>query len=101
MREVRIEDIPFGRYISREELCAITGMNDRAVRKSIQDLRASDPSNIIISTSGKNGYKRPSSYDELQACYNESLSRINAERRKMAVIETMMKNRDQLGLGLR
>ena len=100
MREVRIEDIPFDRCITRQELCIITGMNDRAVRKSIQDLRSSDPKNIIISTSGKKGYKRPSSYEELQMCYNESLSRINAERRKLAVIESLMKNRDQLGLGI-
>ena len=95
-----IRYIPRDHYISRQELSKITGMSDRAVRNEIQRLRTESPETIIISSSSKRGYKRPETYEELEACRRESISRLKAELAKVAQIDKVLKNRGQMGLGL-
>lgn len=92
--------IPFDRYITREELVKATGMSDRMVRREISRLRTESPETLIVSSSGNSGYKRPSGYKELKACRNESMARIKAELRKVKVIDVLLNNRDQKGIGL-
>lgn len=50
--------IPFGRNnaISRAELCRLTGMNDRAVRETISQLRRE---HCILNNQDGRGYYRP------------------------------------------
>lgn len=47
------------RWVTREELCVILGMADRAVRSYIEDLnvRLAKYGKCILSTSGRTGYK--------------------------------------------
>jgi len=94
-----IDYIPFDRYISREELEAITGQKDRQNRKEIEKLRH-NPATYVISSSHNKGYKRPNTYEELQKCRNESISRIKAELKKVRAIDVLINNRDQIGLGV-
>ena len=95
-----IDLIPFDRYITRQELRNATGMKDRQIRREIQIARSSSPENIIISSSGNKGYKRPRTRAELEKCRNESIARIKAERRKIEAIDLLLDNRDQRGLGI-
>lgn len=95
-----IDLIPFDHYVTREELSAATGMNDRAVRDEIHRLRTESPETLIISSSGHKGYKRPSSYAELIACRNESTKRLQAELKKIRTIDIVLNNRGQMGLGI-
>lgn len=77
--------IPRDEYITRDELVRMTGMSDRAIRDEINRLRK-DPATIVISSSQKKGYKRPSSKDELMICLNESKSRVSDELQKQIVL---------------
>lgn len=95
-----IDLIPFDRYITRQELRNATGMKDRQIRREIQIARSSSPENIIISSSGNRGYKRPKNRDELIKCRNESIARIKAEKKKIEAIDSLLANRDQKGLGI-
>ena len=71
-----IDLIPFDHYVTRDELVSMTGMNDREVRRAIQKLRKESPETVIISSSSQKGYKRPSSYSEIEACLNESRKKV-------------------------
>lgn len=95
-----IDLIPFDRYITRQELRNATGMKDRQIRREIQIARSSSPENIIISSSGNKGYKRPRTREELEKCRNESIARIKAEKKKIEAIDILLENRDQRGLGI-
>lgn len=95
-RSLRIEDIPFDRYITRTELCALTGLCDRSVRDQINELRKNQRTIIISSSHGK-GYKRPKTVDELKICLWESQSRVDDERQKQKAIEAAI--RDMQGRG--
>ncbi|GEM_PF-3448535 len=66
--------IPSDRYITRHELCVLSGFNDRKVRDIINTLRK-NPDTLVISSSSMKGYKRPESVDELRMCRNEFKSR--------------------------
>lgn len=62
MTELTIDMIPFGREnaVTREELCRITGMSDRIMRKSLHDLRRD---HCIINLQNGRGYFRPGEDD--------------------------------------
>ena len=77
--------IPSDRYITREDLVFITGMGDREIRKEINELRK-HAETVIISSSHSKGYKRPSCVEELEACLNESRSRVKDEQEKQLVL---------------
>ena len=95
-----IDLIPFDHYITRQELSAATGMSDRSIREEIHRLRTESPETLIMSSSKNRGYKRPSSYDELIICKDECTKRIKAELKKIQTIDIVLRNRDQLGLGM-
>ena len=95
-----IDLIPFDRYITLDELESATGMNRRTIRDEMHKLRTKSPETLIISSSSKKGYKRPSSYDELLACRNESIKRIRAERKKIQILDIVINNKGQRGLGI-
>ena len=78
--------IPKDRYITREELCRLTGWSDRKVRYEINLLRK-NPETVVISSSHGKGYKRPANVDELKQCIWECKSRINDEMEKVEVME--------------
>jgi len=87
--------IPSDRYITREDLVFITGMGDREIRKEINELRKHADTVIVSSSRGK-GYKRPSCVEELEACLNESRSRVQDEVEKQNILQKairIMKNR--------
>lgn len=95
-----IDFIPFDHYVTRQELVSKTGYSDRSIRDEIHRLRTESPETLIISDSRHRGYKRPSTYDELSACRAESVSRMKAELKKIEAIDLVLRNRDQMGLGL-
>ena len=66
--------IPSDRWITRRELCNLTGWSDRRVRDEISKLRK-NPETVIISSSSGKGYKRPTTVEELEMCRNEYRSR--------------------------
>lgn len=80
------EYIPKDRFVSREELVRLTGLNDREVRREINALRKK-PETVVISSSHGKGYKRPADVDELKQCIWECKSRINDEQEKVDVME--------------
>jgi len=94
-----IKYIPFDRYITRKELEVVSGQKDRLNRAQIEEYRK-HPETFVISSSSKKGYKRPTKYEELEACRKECISRMKAELAKVAVIDKILNNRDQMGLGL-
>ena len=95
-----IDLIPFDHYVTRDELVQMTGFSDRAIREEIQRLRSDSPETLIISSSKSKGYKRPSTYDELILCRDQSIKRLKAEKAKIMQIDIVLNNRDQKGLGL-
>ena len=78
--------IPKDRYITREELCRLTGWSDRKVRYEINLLRK-NPHTVIISSSHGKGYKKPANAEELKLCILECRSRIKEESEKVKVME--------------
>ena len=100
MTDRLIDFIPFDRYITREELVQKTGFSDREVRKRINALRKESPETVIISSSNHKGYKRPSSYAEIEECLYESIARMEEEIAKQAVLRRLLNNKDQRGLGI-
>ena len=91
--------IPSDRYITREELMRMSGMGDRSIRKEINELRK-NPETLVISSSHGKGYKRPSSVREIEACLNESRSRVRDEIEKQRVLErALLDFRRQDGAG--
>ena len=93
-------DIPFDRYITRQELSVKWDMADRKVRDTINLIRKTAPKYVIISTSAQPGYKRPSTYKEIEDCLKESEARMKEEMIKQKQLRRLLKNRDQLGLGI-
>ena len=83
--------IPKDRYITRQELCHLTGWDDRTVRREINELRK-HPETVIISSSHKKGYKRPANVEELRICKWESLSRIDEEKAKINVLDQAIRD---------
>ena len=98
--EAYLNDIPFDRYITRRELAVMWGTGDRTVRDIINKIRKASPKYVIISSSSHSGYKRPSSYKEIEKCIAECESRIKEESMKKKQMEKLLKNKDQLGLGI-
>ena len=82
--------IPRDRFVTREELCRLTGWSDRAVRDEINRLRK-NPETVVISSSHSKGYKRPSSVREIEVCLNESKSRVKDEMEKQRVLRKAMR----------
>ena len=95
-----IDLIPFDHYVTRDELASATGLKDRAVRSAIQKLRKESPETVIISSSEHKGYKRPSSYSEIEACLNESRKKVREEFAKQRQLMILLKNKEQKGLGI-
>lgn len=64
------EHIPIGREnaVTRRQLCELTGMNDREVRRQISQLRSVDDGTelVIVSLSNGRGYYRSSNPDEIR-----------------------------------
>ena len=84
------EYIPKDRFVSREELVRLTGLNDREVRREINALRKK-PETVVISSSHGKGYKRPADVDELKCCIYECESRISDEQEKVAVMRKALR----------
>ena len=95
-----IDYIPYDRYVTREELVSMTGINDREIRRRLHQLRTESPETVIISSSNHKGYKRPSTYEEIETCLKESESRMMHEIAKQKQLKILLKNRDQRGLGI-
>jgi len=95
-----IDLIPFDHYITRDELVSATGLTDRAVRKAISALRKKSPETVIISSSDCKGYKRPSTYAEIEKCLNESKKKVREEYAKQRQLMILLQNKDQKGLGV-
>lgn len=89
-RELTIEDIPYDRWITREELRAVSGQCDRVNRDQINAMRK-NPATLIISSSKHRGYKRPRTVEELELCLNESRSRVSDEMSKQRVLEAAIR----------
>lgn len=85
------EFIPRDRFITREELVRVSGLSDRFVRRQINELRK-NPATVIISSSYRKGYKRPSCIEEIELCLNESKSRVKDEMEKQRVLEKAMRD---------
>ena len=95
-----IDLIPFDHYVTREELVSATGLNDRQVRRALQKLRRESPETVIISSCSQRGYKRPSTYREIERCLDESRKKVREEFAKQRQLMILLKNKEQKGLGL-
>ena len=96
-----VNDIPFDRYITRPELFLEKWkVPDRKGRDIINQIRKIAPKYVIISSSSQKGYKRPSTYDEIEMCLKESEARMKEEMAKQKQLRRLLKNKDQLGLGI-
>lgn len=62
MKELIYDLIPQDRFITRKELCELTGEKDRSVRRYISLIRKE---HNIISLSSLKGYKRPKSTNDM------------------------------------
>lgn len=64
------EHIPIGREnaVTRRQLCELTGLSDREVRRQISELRSVDDGTelVIVSLSNGRGYYRSSNPDEIR-----------------------------------
>lgn len=64
------EHIPIGREnaVTRRQLCDLTGLSDREVRRQISQLRSVDDGTdmVIVSLSNGRGYYRTSNPDEIR-----------------------------------
>lgn len=73
------ETIPVGREnaVTRRQLCELTGLNDREVRRQISQLRTVDDGTdmVIVSLSNGRGYYRSSNPDEIRHFINEMRKR--------------------------
>lgn len=87
--------IPFGQAnaITRRELCLLTGLTDREVRRQIQALRAGGE--IIINNQDGRGYYRTDDPAEIERYYRQEYSRavtiiktVNAIKTKHMYLET-------------
>jgi len=72
-----LELIPFGREnaISRARLCSLTGLNDRALREKIAQLRRH---HVIINDQSGRGYYRTDNIDEIQAFVRQEEARLRS-----------------------
>lgn len=95
-----INCIPFDRYISRPELGSVWGTKDRETRDIVSQLRKMGAKYVVISSSSHSGYKRPSKYEEVQKCVDELDSRIKELSRIKKYMTKLLKDKDQLGLGI-
>lgn len=95
-----IDFIPYDHYITRKELENCTGNSDRENRRRLSKLTMASTETIVISSSKHNGYKRPTSYEEVEQTIRESRSRIKKELAKIAQLERLLASKDQNGLGL-
>jgi len=95
-----IDFIPYDHYVTREELVNLTGFSDREVRRRINKIRTTSPETVIISSSTQKGYKRPSTYKELENCLKESRARVRQEFAKQRQLLILLRNKDQRGLGV-
>lgn len=80
------------RFVTREELCALLGTNDRQARKAIELFRRSHP---VISTSGRKGYKIANSEEDvklakqaLKELRNKALTTLKDYKQLKAFIES-------------
>ena len=62
MKEIIYELIPEDRFITKSELTELTGLDERAVRRFISDIRKD---HSIISLSSGKGYKKSKSTDDM------------------------------------
>jgi hypothetical protein len=69
------EYIPFGREnaVTRQVLCALTGLSDRKVRKLIEDARREGC--IICNDQDGAGYYQTADLDEIESQYRQQRSR--------------------------
>lgn len=79
--------------ISRDKLVSMTGINDRTIRNTIADLRASGIP--IISNTNKGGYYLPATQEEAQEYISSMENRaINTFKSVKATKEWLKKNRN-------
>lgn len=94
------ELIPQEGSISRLELVQATGLKDRTVRRSIERL-SRNPETMVISHPKRNGYKRPSSTDELKEYLRQSEKKVRLEQERQTAIRraisAMKKREDRSG----
>lgn len=103
----RIEDIPIGREnaISRKNLAAFWGVNDRTARQIVSELRTIDDGTdyVIVSISRFSGYYRTNNPDEIDHFRNEMVKRIRSTRKAIDVAEKVsarIKKSAQYGEGI-
>lgn len=92
--------IPYGREnaVSRPELCRLTGLNDREVRRQIAELRAVDSEdNMVIASSSRRGrgYFLTDKPEEIRAFIAEMLKRIRMVYRAIKVAKKKLRRIEQ------
>lgn len=101
------EFIPVGKEnaISRRDLCRITGLSDRQVRREIAQLRLQDFDDdmVIVSTYRGRGYYLTDNVDEIMGCIADMTARIRSIVQTIdhdrAVVDRIRKKR-MYGAGL-
>ena len=90
------ETIPIGREnaLTRRDLCSITGLNDREVRRQISALRAekAEDDMVIVSVSRNRGYYRTDNPGEIAHFIAEMRKRIRATRYAIKTAESALEH---------
>ena len=99
--------IPIGREnaVTRRQLCAITGLSDREVRRQISTLRAGDDdaNYVIVSASCGRGYYRTDDLDRIEHFIREMRHRISSIVKAIEVAQRIaerLRKRRMYGEGL-
>ena len=88
MHQTVLDNIGYGYTITREELCDITGLSDRQVRKIIEDLRREY---VILNDQNGYGYYRTHNPLKVLRYYRQELARAMSILRRLKPMRALLK----------
>lgn len=88
MHQMVLDNIGYGYTITREELCDITGLSDRQVRKIIEDLRRQY---VILNDQNGYGYYRTHNILKVLRYYRQELARALSILRRLLPMRRLLK----------
>ena len=83
-----LDNIGYGYTITREELCDITGLSDRQVRKIIEDLRREY---VILNDQNGWGYYKSHNALKILKYYRQELARAMSILRRLKPMRALLK----------
>lgn len=90
MTQFILAEIPFGKdkAVTRRRLCLATGLSDRQVRRSIEELRHVY---VILNDQDGEGYYRSYDLGEIERCYRQERARALSVLRRLRPMRTLLR----------